>query len=291
MHVADQLFVEAFEVQIKGEQASHESVFPDWSLLDRFGIVVTEPLGGLGASLLLQLAIAEFYAVRAGTPVYPEIYLFHVGGPHGDFSNFDFWPPRKEVRVAAAQPVSLLEAINAHGITRLAIPLSDIGPESVLRTGPSTWAEQASAAERLRSCFVYSSEGRVIDGELRISSSDPRVRVNITASLDPLPGAISLREELESDTPPPLPGFSVAADVHRWADLVEHRAGEVAPSVRDHMAETLAARQQSDELVEVYHRITTAKALGYIAGPRPAHRATSLGVPGCAHRRGAPQEQ
>lgn len=60
MHVADQLFVEAFEVRIGDERVSPEAVFPDWSLLDRFGIVVTEPLGGLGASLLLQLAIAKF---------------------------------------------------------------------------------------------------------------------------------------------------------------------------------------------------------------------------------------
>src|SRR5436190_24384995 len=89
MHVADQLFVEAFEVRIGDERVSPEAVFPDCSLLDRFGIVVTEPLGGLGASLLLQLAIAKFYSVRpdrrASVPVYPEIYLFHVGGPHGDF--------------------------------------------------------------------------------------------------------------------------------------------------------------------------------------------------------------
>src|SRR6185312_12345108 len=82
MHVADQVLVEAFEVQIGGERVGPDAVFPDWSRLDRFGIVVTEPLGGLGASLLLQLAIAKFYSVRpdrrAGMAVYPEIYLFHV---------------------------------------------------------------------------------------------------------------------------------------------------------------------------------------------------------------------
>ena len=70
MHAAGQLFVEAFEVQVEGERVSADTVFPDWSPLDRFGIVVTEPLGGLGASLLLQLAIAMFtryvpIAVRA----------------------------------------------------------------------------------------------------------------------------------------------------------------------------------------------------------------------------------
>jgi hypothetical protein len=55
MHVADQILVEAFEVQIGGERVGPEAVFPDWSRLDRFGIVVTEPLGGLGASLLLGI--------------------------------------------------------------------------------------------------------------------------------------------------------------------------------------------------------------------------------------------
>ncbi len=270
MHAAEQLFVEAFEVQIDGERVSPDAVFPDWLPLDRFGVVVTEPLGGLGASLLIQLAIAKFYSVRPdrreGTPVYPEIYLFHVGGPHGDFSYFDFWPPRKEVQLAASQPVALLEAINAHAITRLAIPLGDIGMESVLRTGPSTWAEQASAVERLRSCFAYSPDGRVAGGEVRISSRDPRVQENITASVAPLPGVISYREYLVSVTLPLWPDPTVAADGYRWADVVERRAGEVPQPVRDHMAESVAARVNSGEIAEVYQRITTREALAYIAG-------------------------
>ena len=74
MHVADQIFAEAFEVEVGGERVSPEAVFPNWSLLDRFGIIVAEPLGGLGASLPLQLAIANFYSVRpdrrASWPVY-----------------------------------------------------------------------------------------------------------------------------------------------------------------------------------------------------------------------------
>jgi len=270
MHVADQILVEAFEVQIGGERVGPEAVFPDWSRLDRFGIVVTEPLGGLGASLLLQLAIAKFYSVRpdrrASLAVYPEIYLFHVGGPHGDFSYLDFWPPRKEVRVAVAQPVSLLEAINAHGITRLALPPGDTGADSALQTGPSTWAEQASAMERLRSCFGYAPDGHVAGGDVRISSRDPRVHENITASVTPLPDAITFREELASATLPSWPDPSVAADGYRWADVVERRVDEVPQPVRDHVAEALAARLRSGELVETYRRITTAQALAYIAG-------------------------
>jgi hypothetical protein len=58
----------------------------------------------------------------------------------------------------------------------------------------------------------------------------------------------------------------VAADGYRWADVVERRVDEVPQPVRDHLAEALAARLRSDELVEAYRRITTAEALAYIAG-------------------------
>ena len=58
----------------------------------------------------------------------------------------------------------------------------------------------------------------------------------------------------------------MAADGYRWADMVERRVDEVPPPVRDHVAEVLAARLRSGELVEAYRRITTAEALAYIAG-------------------------
>ena len=166
----------------------------------------------------------------------------------------------------ASQPVALLEAINAHAITRLAMPAGDMGADSVLRSGPSTWAEQASARERLRSCFGYASDGRVTGGDVRISSRDPRVQENITDSVTPLPGMMSFREELASATLPCWPDPSVTADGYRWADVVERRADEVAQPVRARVAEALAARVNSGELAEVYQRITTAEILAYIAG-------------------------
>ena len=45
------------------------------------------PLGATGASMLIQLAITAFYDVkpsRREVTLYPEIYLFHVGGRHGN---------------------------------------------------------------------------------------------------------------------------------------------------------------------------------------------------------------
>jgi len=59
---------------------------------------------------------------------------------------------------------------------------------------------------------------------------------------------------------------SVAADGYRWADVVECRTDEVPEPVRDHVAEALAARVRSGELIEVHQRITTAEALACNAG-------------------------
>ncbi|MDX3640511.1 hypothetical protein [Streptomyces sp. MB09-02B] len=277
MHVSGQLFDSAFETRIGGTPAGPDEVFPDWRPLDRFGLVVTEPLGGLGAALLLQLAIARFYAHRPerrdSSPVYPEIYLFHVGGPHGDFSNFDFWPPRKEVRVPAGQPRALLEAVNAHGITRLALPLGEpgeVGADSELGSGSSTWAEQASALERLLSCFLYSADGHVIDGDVQLSSTDPRVRENITATLDPVPGVLAVRAQASLGRPPAQAGPSAVADGLRWADMVDQRADEIPQPARERAVATHAARlhAQPDRFVEVYRRITADEALARIAGLR-----------------------
>jgi hypothetical protein len=75
MHVATQLFPSSFSARAHEVAVGVDDVFPDWSAWDRFGVVVNEPFGGLGASLLLQLAIAQFYEVRpqrrSTIPAYP----------------------------------------------------------------------------------------------------------------------------------------------------------------------------------------------------------------------------
>jgi hypothetical protein len=117
----------------------------------------------------------------------------------------------------------------------------------------------------------------VTDGDVRISSRDPRVQENITDSVTPLPGVISSREELASVTLPVLPDPSVAAGGYRWADAIERRVDEVARPVRDRAAETVAARVNRGELVEVYQRITTAEST---ASASPAG-AGGVAGPGC----------
>ncbi|MFF9778571.1 hypothetical protein ACF1HJ_33600 [Streptomyces sp. NPDC013978] len=191
-------------------------MFADWTSLDRFGLVVTEPLGGLGAALLLQPG------------------------------SRDFWPPRKEVRVPAGQPRALLEAVNAHDITCLVLPLGepdDVGADSELGAGSSTWAEQASALALLLP--VLGRRGRPL------SSTDPRMREDVAAPLG-------------AGRP------CTVADGLRWADMVDQCADEIPQPVRERAVATHAARlhAQADRFVEVYRRITADEALARIAGMR-----------------------
>jgi hypothetical protein len=189
MHTARQLDVSLFSVSRAFGPATREDLLPDWRPCDRLGVVITEPFGALGASHLIQLAITAFYDVRptrrAGRldgqdprAIYPEIFLFHVGGAHGDHSMFDFWPARKEVLVDA-EPRLVLAAINDRAITRLAVPDSD--PAEVAHEHK----EPAAARDRIASALVYSPTGRVRRPEWKIAGLDPRTEMNPSGVLDP----------------------------------------------------------------------------------------------------------
>lgn len=101
MHASQRLRESHFSVQIESGSASVADLLPEWTITDRVGVVVHEPLGALGASLLIQAAISRFYAFdpqrRDHAAQYPPIFMFHVGGRFGDHSPMDFWPPRREV--------------------------------------------------------------------------------------------------------------------------------------------------------------------------------------------------
>lgn len=267
MHVADQLFTASFEVEVDGAPSSPSAVFPDWTPWDRFGVVVNEPLGALGSSLLLQLAIASWYEVRPArrkaAPCYPELVVIQVGGSHGDFSYFDVWPPRKEVQVRAGDPLRLLEVINMTGVTRLALPVGPGGDQAVLAAGPSAWAEQASAKDRLNSRFLYSANGIVPDGDVQITSGDPRVQENIAQTTFPLPEVVGIRQVAERDGDDAVP-----VDDLRWGRVVEARAGEVSDQARHRRAEAHAEALAANGGVhrEVVRTISTEDALSRLAG-------------------------
>jgi hypothetical protein len=270
MHTGKLLQPHLFDIEIDGEPTDLSGLFPDGDRHDRFGIVITETFGALGGSLLLQAAIANFFEVRPRrreeAMAYPEIYLFHNGGPHGDHNAFDFWPPRKEVFVEGGEPLAMLEAINVRAITRLAVPEAEPGDRERLTTGPSTWAEQAAAGDRVDSCFVYSAKGQVADADVRISSGDAAVEQNPEDTFWPVPMIDSIMEL--GDVPENLPGYSVWTDNLRFADQTRSRLHEVPDDVRKRLSDERDADREraGGKRVETYRRIDVDGALDIIAG-------------------------
>jgi hypothetical protein len=263
MHTALQLSADDFGIEIEDAPADLASLFPDWQRHDRFGIVVHEPFGALGASYLIQASIVAFYDVRperrAGrgpgiaepnnVAIYPEIYVFHVGGRHGDYSMFDFWPARKEVFVDA-DPRVVLDAINDRAITRLAIP-----------EGPSTpveheYKEPAAARDRIESVFVYSATGRVVRPTITISGVGPDVEANPRDVLDP--------EKMCAEVSAPDFRRLGSADPilleREWARLILERASEAQDGL-ELARSRRAALEEARVLRETYRRISVDEAL------------------------------
>lgn len=263
MHTALQLRARDFAAEVDGEPADLTSVFPDWQHYDRFGIVVHEPYGAIGASYLTQAAIVAFYDARpqrrAGRgpgiaepndlAIYPEIYVFHVGGRHGDFSLFDFWPARKEVFVDA-DPRVVLDAINDRAITRLAVP---DGPAIAVE---HEYKEPAAARDRIQSAFAYSATGQVEQPSIAISGVRPAAETNPRDALDPerLRATVSAPDfDREGSTDPVLLQ-------REWAHRVMQRAGEAEHGL-ELARSRRAALKQGRVIRETYRRISVDDAL------------------------------
>jgi hypothetical protein len=250
----------AFE---QGAPVELESVFPDWGVYDRLGVVMHEPFGALGASHLIQLAIVLFYSARpsrrAGRvqpgderAIYPEIYLFHVGGRHGNHGSFDFWPARKEVFIEN-DARAVLDAINDRAVTRLAVPDATAIPIE------HEWKEPAAARDRISSAFAYSATGRVVDAEFEITGLDPITEFNVRTTLEPNEAALRSQADSEVASDPALRARS--HPVRAVGRLAEGQHGlRAATQRRD-------ALRKKNIATESYRRITVDEALQMLVPP------------------------
>src|ERR1700684_1771304 len=169
MHTSTELRNDSFSIELDGRRATITDLLAGAGDDGRLGIVVREPCGAVGASLLLLAAITAVYdAQRARSErfyIYPDYFLFHVGRPHGDHSMLDVWPSHKEV-VVPDDPDAILEAINDRAITWLVVP--DGEPPAVPRQREAC----ASARDRIVAAFAYSATGRVPHGDVRIAGNE-----------------------------------------------------------------------------------------------------------------------
>jgi hypothetical protein len=242
MHSSRELSSSSFEIEVDGATASIEELFEGFGEQDRLGVVLTRPCGAVGASTLITATITAFYDIQrargADFFVYPDYYLFHVGGPLGDHGRLDVWPPHKEVVVPAGAD-RVLEAVNDRAITRLVVEDGDAGE------APSDRAALASARGRIETCLAYSPSGRVKDADVRIVGNEV-TEGYVEAILDPEARIARLRAEGNEER----------------AAAIAARAGEVDRASRQSVLTGRRELAEDGVPVETYRRIGLDDALG-----------------------------
>lgn len=261
MHVVSLLRTDMFRIRIGGRPAALDDLFPGWTELDRFGLVIDAPLGGVGASHLLQCAMMAYYdarpARRTSRAVYPEIYAFHIGRSHGAHAPYDFWPQRREVILRTSDHREVLDAINDRGITRLAVP------DRPMREMVHRPKEVEAALDRIASAFVYSPSGRLAGGEVEIEGTDRRTEFNADQVLRPVSEIVGQRRAPGAVSSSGIPIKEADDDYSRW--LVQCDA-ELAPGHRERAREARRALRSAEGLVsETYRRVEVAEALKRLA--------------------------
>lgn len=260
MHTAFQLSEDHFALSHRGVPTLRAQLFPDWGLLDRLGIIVHEPFGAVGASHLIQLAITSFYDARPARrdgiadgmdprSTYPEIYLFHVGGAHGDHSGYDFWPGRKEVLLPRDARL-VLEAINERAITWLVAPDHPGVPVE------HAHAEASAAHDRIRGAFAYSATGRVASADWELAGTAACTEENPRTVLSPEARASSASRIRRPDDP----------DLARrsWPVRTDARLNEAADGLTQAQRRREALKDAAGLVTETYRGVSIAEALAML---------------------------
>ncbi len=185
MHSTRELTSAAFTVELAGQPVTIPELFPGFDARDRLGIVVHQPGGALGASVLILATITAFYDLQRARGddffIYPDYFVFHVGQRHGNHAMLDIWPDHKEV-VVANEPEAVLRAINDRAITHLLVPDG--------RLGNPSFGRATLASGRLRSALAYDPTGRTQDADVTaagngVTESYVSAVMNASTELDP----------------------------------------------------------------------------------------------------------
>lgn len=122
VHTTEDLTSTSFVITADQQRITVPDLFPGFDERDRLGVVVRSPCGAVGASALILATITAFYDIQRQRArdffVYPNYFLFHVGGLLGDHKMLDIFPSHKEV-VVENSPEDILRAINDRAVTRL----------------------------------------------------------------------------------------------------------------------------------------------------------------------------
>ena len=225
MHVATLLSATMFDVTVDGRPGNIADALPDWTLHDRLGVVIDEPLGGVGASHLIQIASVAYYDAR---------------------------PARREV-IVTGDHRDLLDAINDRAITRLVLP--DRTPRAVEHRRK----EKEAASDRMVQAFLYDPSGRLADGDLAIAGNDTRTEYSPGRVLRPV------YVQPAPTPAWPGPAGQVKERDPAYGQWLEARRGDITDAERDAAVARREAITQDGLVRETYRRIPVADALERLA--------------------------
>jgi hypothetical protein len=266
MHVATDIKADMFAATRNGRAIGVDQVFPDWNVRDRLGIVIREPFGSLGASLLLQVAALCHYEAdprrRDARPQYPQLYAFHVDSRFGDHSSFDIWPPRREVLVGEGAE-QLLGAINDRAITRLLVPDAPMHSLEYIADSMSGWSDRTAFEETVTSAWAYGVDGRVEGAEMVVRSDAEELERMATWALTPEDTYRTYRNHTGEQLVAEMQiGPSTPGDLVQWRDHLRSRIDETPQAIRQQLLNG-RARSGTSRVQEV-RSLSIPQALGLL---------------------------
>lgn len=272
MHASKIINSRDFRVTVKGNDVSLAEVFPQWTAADRVGIVVHEPFGALGASLLLQAGVSFFYAADParirGLAQYPPIFLFHVGGRHGDHSPLDFWPSRREIFLPD-DPYEVLGAIRDRAITRLLVPDVPNGGTDYVYAAPSGWTDLHSALEQTVSAYAYSATGSVAEADVVLGTDNVNLEHMVREVLTGEGLAAGFESASDEDLLKSGLGPSVPEDFRGWYRRFRERMAELPPAVRQRIFDQRFPEGSPAPVTQTYRALSVLDALGRLTPSSP----------------------
>jgi hypothetical protein len=215
MHSAKALTSESFGLSLDGYPASLDEIFPGFHQFDRLGVVVRTPGGATGASGLIMAAVTRFYDFQRASGrdffIYPDYFVFHVGGNCGDHNMLDIWPGHKEVQVAA-DAEEIIQSINDRGITRLLVEDCAFEPDGIKRH------TRESAESRIVSVLIFAADGYVSGADVSVSGNAP-TESYVSAVIEKSPAFDEGTRERLRSIRAALQGNGMAIEHYRRADL------------------------------------------------------------------------
>jgi aminomethyltransferase len=168
MHSSYALSSDDFSVERGDSVATLADLWPGgWTPQDRLGVVMANPMDGVGCSNLICATTTLFYDHLRETKGtgnffrYADNFMFGIGCEPGDFNQLDVWPLHKFVTIIQPTAEALVEAITDRGITLLALP--ETGARCRGEVVLSTWN---TYLETVRCVVTYSAlTGRARDAD------------------------------------------------------------------------------------------------------------------------------